>query len=295
MLHSPGRTISHRTRFIALLSATALVAPSFAQSLPTGGTVSAGNAVIDGETNGAITINQGSANAVINWQSFNIGAGNAVNFVQPDASSAILNRVTGSSTTSIAGQLNANGQVYLINPNGIAITATGTVNTGAFVASTLGISDDAFMAGGRTFAGNGASAPVTNAGAITIERGGYLALIGGSVANSGTITVPMGKAALGSGEQATLDLSGDGFLQVAIPTNGQGSDALVSNSGTISANGGMVQLSAAAARDVARQAVNMSGTASPAAAATSRCSAARARLSSRDEWWSGTPRARAAR
>jgi filamentous hemagglutinin family protein len=261
MLHFQNRkTNLHKTGLAALLTATALVAPAFAQSLPTGGTVAAGDAAIGPQTNGSITINQGSANAVINWQSFNIGAGNSVNFVQPGASSAILNRVTGATTTSIAGQLNANGQVYLINPNGIAITATGTVNSGAFVASTLGISDDAFMAGQRTFTGNGASRSVTNAGTITIDRGGYLALIGGSVANSGTITVPMGRAALGSGEQATLDLSGDGFLQVAIPTGAQGSDALVSNSGTISANGGMVQLSAAAARDVARQAVNMSGT-----------------------------------
>ncbi|WP_345840346.1 hypothetical protein [Devosia psychrophila] len=140
------------------------------------------------------------------------------------------------------------------------MTSTGTVNTGAFVASTLRISDADFMAGQRSFTGNGASAPVTNTGTITIERGGYMALIGGSVANSGTITVPMGEAAVGSGGQATLDLSGDGFLQVALPTQWHGSDALVSNSGTISADSGMVKLTAAAASDMARQAVNMSGT-----------------------------------
>ncbi|MFS8050924.1 beta strand repeat-containing protein [Rhizobium sp. BR 314] len=65
---------------------------------------------------------------------------------------------------------------------------------------------------------------------------------------------------MGSGEQATLDLSGDGFLQVAVPTKAKGDGALVDNSGRISARGGTVQLSAAAARDMARQAVNMSGT-----------------------------------
>ncbi len=260
------RSMSHKARLVALLTTTALVAanvaanPAFAQSLPSGGQVAAGNVTIGTPINGTLTIDQTSANAVVNWQRFNIGAGNAVTFVQPDASSAILNRVTGSTTTSIAGSLSANGQVYLVNPNGIAITATGTVNAGAFVASTLGISDEDFMAGKRRFTGNGASAAVTNAGAITIDRGGYLALIGGSVANSGLITVPMGKAALGSGEQATLDLSGDGFLQVAIPTKAEGREALVSNSGTIAANGGAVQLTAAAARDMARQAVNLSGT-----------------------------------
>ncbi|MDH7794012.1 MULTISPECIES: MBG domain-containing protein [unclassified Beijerinckia] len=263
---SDRRSYSHKSRIAAFLASTALVGNSvfanavFAQALPTGGQVAAGSASIGAPSNGAMTINQNSNSAVINWQSFNIGQNNSVTFVQPDASSAILNRVTGSTSTTIAGQLNANGQVYLVNPNGIAITSTGTINTGAFVASTLGISDEDFMSGKRTFTGNGASAPVSNAGTITINRGGYMALIGGTVANLGVINVPMGKAALGSGEQATLDISGDGFLQVAIPTRAAGANPLVSNSGRISARGGTVQLSAAAARDMARQAINMSGT-----------------------------------
>ncbi|OCJ00564.1 filamentous hemagglutinin [Rhizobium sp. AC27/96] len=255
-------TLSHKTRLVALLASTALVhsTVALAQSLPTGGQVAAGSASIGTPSAGALTVTQTSGSAVVNWQSFNVGKGNRVTFVQPDANAAILNRVTGQTSSTIAGQINANGQVYLINPNGIAITNSGTVKTGAFVASTLGISDDDFMSGKRTFTGNGASAPVTNAGTITINRGGYMALIGGSVANSGVITVPMGKAALGSGEQATLDLSGDGFLQVAVPTKAGGNQALVSNSGRISARGGTVQLTAAAAKDMARQAVNMSGT-----------------------------------
>ena len=255
-------TLSHKTRLVALLASTALVhsTVALAQSLPTGGQVAAGSAAIGTPSAGALTVTQTSGSAVVNWQSFNVGKGNRVTFVQPDANAAILNRVTGQTSSTIAGQINANGQVYLINPNGIAITNSGTVKTGAFVASTLGISDDDFMAGKRTFTGNGTPAPVTNAGTITINRGGYMALIGGTVANSGVITVPMGKAALGSGEQATLDLSGDGFLQVAVPTKAEGNQALVSNSGRISARGGTVQLTAAAAKDMARQAVNMSGT-----------------------------------
>ena len=256
------RTRTHKVRLVALLASTALahatVAP--AQSLPSGGQVAAGSATIGTPSAGALTINQTSGSAVVNWQSFNVGKANRVTFVQPDANAAILNRVTGETSSTISGQITANGQVYLINPNGIAITSSGTVKAGAFVASTLGISDDDFMSAKRSFTGNGASAPVTNAGAITINRGGYMALIGGTVANAGVITVPMGKAALGSGEQATLDLSGDGFLQVAVPTKAGGSRALVDNSGKISARGGAVQLTAAAAKDMARQAVNMSGT-----------------------------------
>ena len=257
-------TAPHVTRLtLVLLTSTMLsgVPQAIAQTvLPTGGSVAAGSAAIGTPSNGTLTVTQSSSSAVVNWQSFSVGQGNTVNFVQPSSTSAILNRVTGSATSTIAGQINANGQVFLVNPNGIAITSTGTVNAAGFVASTLGISDSDFMAGKRTFTGNGASASVSNAGTITIGRGGYAALLGGAVDNAGTITVPLGKVGLGSGEQATLDLSGDGFMQVAVPTNAAGSQALVSNSGKISANGGSVQLSAAAARNMARQAINMSGT-----------------------------------
>jgi len=247
---------------LLLTAALLLCGPPQAQAanLPTGGSVAAGSATIGAATGTSLTVTQTSSSAVLNWQSFSVGQGYSINFLQPSSSSTILNRVTGSTTSTIAGSINANGHVYLINPNGIVITATGTVNTGAFVASTLGISDADFMAGKRTFTGNGASASVTNAGVITIGRGGYAALLGGAVDNAGTIVVPLGKVGLGSGEQATLDLSGDGFLQVAIPTAATGSGALVANSGRILADGGLVMLSAAAAKDMARQAINMSGT-----------------------------------
>ena len=254
----------------ALLTTTALVAvgtaqplPAFSQvaptTLPAGGSVAAGGVTIGAPQGNRLIIQQSTPTAIVNWQGFSIGSAARVDIQQPGADAAILNRVTGNTPSIIAGQLNANGQVYLVNPNGIAITRSGTVNTGSFVASTLGIGDDDFLAGRRSFQGNGASAGVSNAGTVTIGRGGYAALMGGKVSNSGTITVPLGKVGLGSGEQATLDLSGDGFLQVAVPTALAARGALVSNSGTLSAAGGSVQMSAATAREIARHAINMSG------------------------------------
>ena len=207
-----------------------------------------------------LNINQTSQSAVVNWQSFSIGQGSTVNIQQPNSSSALLNRVTGDTPSTIAGLLTANGQVYLVNPNGIAITGTGVVKTGGgFVASTLGISDADFQSGKRTFTGHGASAAVSNAGTIAVGPGGYAALLGGSVSNAGRIFVPLGKVGLGSGESATLDFSGDGFLQVALPTAAGGNGALISNSGTIRAPGGSVIISAATAVEAARNAVNISG------------------------------------
>ena len=175
-----------------------------------------------------MTVTQGSQSAIVNYQSFSIGKGGAVTFVQPNATAEILNRVTGSTSSVIAGTLTANGVVYLVNPNGIAITQSGVVNVGGgFVASTLAITDDDFKKARKSFYGAGASTGVTNAGLITVGRGGYAALLGGQVSNAGLIAVPLGQVALGSGEQATLDVSGDGFLQVAVPTAGGGASPLV--------------------------------------------------------------------
>lgn len=246
---------------VSLLTTTAFtgLSPAVAQNLPTGGSIAAGGVSISSPSTNALAIQQSTPSAIVNWQAFSIGQGYRVDVTQPSASSAILNRVTSEAPSTIAGSLTANGQVFLVNPNGIAITRTGTIEAAGFVASTLGISDADFLAGRRTFSGNGASAAVSNAGRITIGRGGYAALIGGTVDNSGTISVPLGKVGLGSGERVTLDFSGDGFLQVEVPTKAGDRSALVKHSGTIRAEGGSVHIHAATAREAARRAVNLSG------------------------------------
>ena len=243
-----------------ILAAGMAAQPASASApLPSGATVAAGSARVDTGAN-SVTVNQSSTRAVINWTGFSVSAGNSVVFNQPDAQSATLNRVTGRATSTIAGQITSNGGVYLVNPNGIVITASGTIDTrGGFVASTLGITDADFMAGNLAFAGRGASATVSNRGRITTGAGGFVALLGGAVANAGQITVPLGKVGLGSGERIALDLNGGNFLQVAVPTRLLVGGALVSNSGTISASGGSVTLSAATARNIVRNVINMSG------------------------------------
>ena len=242
----------------ALVCAVLSVAAAHAGTLPSGGSIAAGSATISA-TSTATTITQASQNAVINWQSFSVGAGNSVVFNLANAGGATLNRVTGTATTTIAGQITSNGSVYIVNPNGIAITASGSVQTGGgFVASTLDIADADFMAGRLNFAGTGASKTVTNAGQIAAGQGAYVALLGGAVGNSGTITVPLGRLALGSGEQVALDLNGGNFMQVAVPT-ALVTDTLVANSGALSASGGKVTLAAAVVKNAVRNVINMSG------------------------------------
>ena len=259
-------SLSMRVTATALSLVIALPYPSLAQQLPTGGAVAAGNVSIGTPQNGTLNINQSSNQAIINWNSFSVGTGGTVNFNQPGAWSATLNRVTGSTPSSIAGTINAPGTVVLVNPNGIAITKSGVINTGSFVASTLGITNEDFLAGKYHFQGNGASKAVTNAGRVNVSDGGFAAFLGGQVATRGVISARFGKVALGAGEVATLDLSGDGFISVAVPSNqlpnivdGRGK-SLVSNSGKINAPGGSVYLSAATASKVLQGAVNVPGT-----------------------------------
>ena len=246
------------TASTAAIAACLVQSPAAAQVVPRGGTVVEGSATIDAPSAGRVTVTQTSNRAIVNWSGFSIGQGGRVTFNQPDAHSVTLNRVVEAGVSSIDGTISSNGAVYLVNPNGIAIGSTGVVDTrGGFIASTRNITDAGFMAGDLDFAG-AARSGVTNAGSITSP---YVALLGGFVANTGTITAPAGKVALAAADYTTVDLSGDGFLQVALPTDATDASGvpLVSNSGIITADGGRVTLTAAVAANAVRRAVNMSG------------------------------------
>jgi filamentous hemagglutinin family protein len=221
---------------------------------PVDGVVKAGAATIGGAP-GSMVITQTSQNAVINWQSFNIAAGESVRFDQPGTNSVALNRVLGSDPSSILGTLSANGKVFLVNPNGILFGNGASINVGGLVASSLNIGDADFMAGNYHFSGAGAGA-VTNLGTINAP-GGFVALLGAHVSNDGVIAARLGSVALAAGNAITLDVAGDGLLNVAI---GDGAvNALVQNGGLIQADGGQVLLSARAAGGLLQGGVNNSG------------------------------------
>jgi filamentous hemagglutinin family protein len=257
---------SQRQLISALMMSVALVSliitSAQAQNLPQNATIAAGQVKIDTPSPQQMTITQSSPAAIINWSSFNIGQNSTVTFNQPSAASTILNRVSGTTTSFISGQLNGNGQIFLVNPNGIAITRSGVVNVaGGFIASTLGISDTDFLNGKLNFLGNGASAQTSSDGTITIGKNGYVALLGGSISNTGLVRVPLGKVEIGAGEQITLDLTGDGFMQVAVPsTTTTGTAALIDIAGKISATGGSIDIKAASVKQAIRDAVNVEGT-----------------------------------
>ncbi|WP_245258390.1 beta strand repeat-containing protein [Methylosinus sp. LW4] len=251
---------SRRPLLRAVFSATTAIAavlalPSFALANPTGGVVVDGAATISSTTN-VTNVVQSTNRAIINWQSFSIGLGQTVNFLQPSSLAVTLNRVIGNEQSIIAGALNANGKVFIINSNGIMFTKDAQVNVGGLVASTLDISNSNFMAGNYTFSGSSA-ASVVNKGTINAADGGYVALLGKTVSNEGTINAKLGTIALASGDAITLNFSGDSLLDVTIDKGTY--DALVENKGLIQADGGNVVLTAKAADAVLSAQVNNSG------------------------------------
>ena len=224
-----------------------------ASDLPTDAEIVSGKVSILSHSS-IMNIFQSTDKAEINWQSFDIGKNNTVNFIQPDASSAILNRVIGSDVSIIQGAINANGQVFLINPNGVLFTPSAQVNVGALVASTLNISNADFNADNYVFAGDSTNA-IINQGNIQTADGGYVAFIAAKIENIGSVTADGGQVLMGAGAKVTLDIGGPVKLEVEQGTI----DALIANGGAIQADGGIVYLSAKAAGDLASSVINHSG------------------------------------
>ncbi len=228
-----------------------------AQSLPGGGSIVSGSGQIGAPDGNQLIINQASDKLAINWQSFNIGAGQKVTFNQPGTNSIALNRVLGVDGSVIMGQLDANGRVFLVNPNGILFGAGAQVNVGGLVASTLGISDADFIAGNYRFKGNGSNAAVINHGTLSTSAGGAIALLGGRVSNHGVIAANQGSVALAAGDAMTLDFAGNGLLNLRVDEGMV--DALVENHQLIRADGGQVLLTAHAGDALLRTVVNNTG------------------------------------
>lgn len=259
-----SKSISKRKLIAAAFVFTGSVFLSpLATAEPTGGQVSAGAGTI-AQAGTTTTITQSSQNLAINWQSFGIAANEAVNFAQPNTSAIALNRVTGQNPSSILGSLSANGQVFILNPNGVLFGAGSQVNVGGLVASTLNLSDADLMAGKHVFgtplpqAGDGqVRGSVVNQGTLTAAQSGYIALLAPEVRNEGVISATLGTALLAAGDKVTLNLNNGSLLSYSID---QGSlNALAENKQLIQADGGQVFMSVKAANALSTAMVNNTG------------------------------------
>src|SRR5882757_10421953 len=258
-----------------LLVTTALIPVLCASALagPEGAVVTGGQVNVQGQGTANVTVNQTSDKAIVNWHTFNIGANERTQFVQPNSNSVILNRVTGGlGPSEILGRLDANGKVFLVNRDGFIFGAGSVINAAGFLATTSDIKNDDFMAGRYNFSIPGRpDASIVNSGTITATSGGFAALVAPGVRNSGTITANLGSVTLGAGNTFTMNLAfyGDKLITLGVGdqiagsvkdvATGQTLKSLITNEGRLKANGGRVELTAAAARQVVDSVINTSG------------------------------------
>lgn len=224
-----------------------------ARALPTGAEVVLGTAAISTDA-GAMTVVQESDLLAIDWASFGVGSGESLVFVQPGAASTALNRVLGSGPSEILGRLSANGQVFIVNPQGVLFGRDAHVDVGGLAASSLALSVEDFAAGRYQFGGAASHTPhsgvhsltddvvVRNDGHITAADGGYIALLGHRVDNQGSIVAEGGTVILGAGELVRLELVDGSMLGFAIDEAALG--AMVQQGGAVIADGGLVLLTA---------------------------------------------------
>ncbi|HWU84274.1 MAG TPA: filamentous hemagglutinin N-terminal domain-containing protein, partial [Rhodocyclaceae bacterium] len=230
--------------------------------MPGGGKVVVpGSATIDTRDPTRYVVTQSGNKAIINWDSFSVGAGNSVRFVQSGRDAVVLNRVVGNDVSRIFGSISANGQVFLVNPNGIYFAPGATLDVGGLVATTLGIRDKDFLAGNYVFTrgDSAARAEVVNAGVLKARDNGYVVLAGDYAANRGVIEARLGTVMLGSASKMTLDVDGDSLINYALNERNLTELAGVANSGELLADGGRVVMTAMTARSLTGAVVNNTG------------------------------------
>jgi filamentous hemagglutinin family protein len=238
-----------------LLAATLLLAGPIVHAAPGGGQIVSGSGSIS-QAGVITTIHQTGPTLSLNWKTFDIAPQETVDFLQPSASAIAVNRIFDTNGSQILGHLNANGQVYLINANGVLFGQSAQVNVAGLVASTLNVSDLAMAGATRSFSGD-STASVVNNGTINASGGGYVALVGNHVSNQGTISAQMGTVALAAGSAATLTFSGNSLLHMQVDQSVVNS--LAENGGLIRADGGQVFMTAGAKNTLLASVVNNSG------------------------------------
>jgi filamentous hemagglutinin family protein len=206
---------------------------------PTGLTVASGTATT--QTSGSQLTITTSQNASLNWQSFNIAAGEKTVFNQPNAYSIVVNRINDQSASQIYGSLQANGIVILMNSSGFYFGPNSFVSAAGLVVSTANCLPPQNSGGGWEFNGPPPLKSIVNYGSIQVGNGGSVYLIADQVENHGRIEAPGGGIGLAAGQTVTLSERPDGRGMSMTVTLPQGS---VNNYGNLIADAGTIALNA---------------------------------------------------
>ena len=239
---------------ISVLALAPLAVLPRGYALPMGAQVVAGQVNV-AQSGAAMTLTQGTKNAIVNWQSFNLGAGENLRLAQSGADAALLARVTGGDPTALLGALKADGKLFLINPKGIVVGPGAVIDTAAFTASTLDVADADFLRGGAmTFQGDSA-AGIVNLGQIS-AREGSVRLFAHTVKNAGTIAAPQGAANLAAGTEIYVGSPDDSSVVIKLNLAKTTEKTGVENTGVITAAQAELKAAGGSIYDLA---VNQSG------------------------------------
>ena len=258
-------------KVLVFLATLLLINSTYAN--PEGGVVAAGSATITSPDASTVQVNQASDKAIVNWQSFNISADETTRFVQPNASSIALNRIDPQQGASqIFGQIQANGQIILVNQAGIYFGPGSRVDVAGIIASTTDITNENFLAGYYIFDQKSPlyNGSIINKGTIIAANNGLIALLGSAVSNEGMVQAHLGNVVLASGNKFTVGFDNTGLINFTVDEaatspgvdhNGTALKHGVNNSGTIIADGGTILMTAKAAQGVMDHVINMTGVA----------------------------------
>ena len=237
-------------------------------ALPHGAEVKAGVAKLDYTIQNELHIHQQSNRAVLDWESFDIGKDALTQFHQNGTQAIAINRVVGPQIdpTHILGTLKSNGTVVVLDNNGVIFGQDAVLDVGGIIASTGRIDTKSFMNGTNSLEitdidNNGS---IINQGSITVAEAGIASFVAPTIINEGKITAKMGRVALASSDKVTLDLYGDGLIEIALDDTM--SNALIQQKGEISADGGYIQISTAKAKSSIDNLINMDGVTSASSA-----------------------------
>jgi len=153
-------------------------------------------------TSEMLTIKQNSEKAIIHWDDFSIAKDEIAKFIQPSASSAVLNRVTSSMPSQIYGTLQSNGSIFLINQNGILIGPKGQIKTAGFLVSTLDVANEEFLDGKSLTFKSDSTCEIIHKGSIASSDDVFF--ISRKITDEGNTYSSDGKAYLLAGEEIVL-------------------------------------------------------------------------------------------
>lgn len=231
-------------------------------SLPEAPVVAHGEAKVLPVEAKTLQIEQKSAKAIINWHSFSIDSGHTVKITQPSSSSILLNRVTGPDPSVLRGNLIANGNVWLVNRNGVMVGDGVRLDVNGFMATTKDIRDEDFVRGHYHFQGD-SIATIRLEGRI--ERavpGKWMVLAANKIENEAVLlATPCHKIVLGGVEAFSLDLDGDRLVEFSVDKSraSQSLEVQLATHSRIEALDSQVLLTTQDTEDTVRNVINMEG------------------------------------